>query len=908
MANEMSRFADHGANYAFNYGICLTRVLLLVTYGYTFRKPLKKRTIGILVALAILFVLGHLSFAPQQSSSVKPKHNASITSVAVSADLAEWCLSVFLAANLVYYLHRWPINVSIYALIFCPLTALLSIINGQHHRHVLPQISPSTAPYFWVLFACSMLPMHHSWGSLGDLRSPLEDVLVFVQAGRQAVRERRNPPDGIGIGTGALEGFALPDALEGIDDTESSRSERRQAFSEWSTGITYNHLTDDKIRILQVVADDLTSPDELRFTLTDRPLSEIEGEYAAVSYYWGKHTQERKSIYINGRKAFVTARLYDTLLEVRHVWKKPFWVDALCINQGDLAERSAQVLRMKAIYGRAKEVLACIGTEDDDDHCPLMMNFLSGISMDLPENIEFPAYGKASFDDLKALVRRPYWRRVWIIQEIAAGRKVSLLAGGEHVPLDKLSYLLAHVDKQPPPEAEWPQFNQDLHLVRQILEIRTRRINDKPLRLLQILAKTQRSLSTIPHDKVFGLLSLTTDGPDFIAEPDYKLSETDVCKRMTRSFIESRQNLDIILAGSQHSEDSPLPSWCPDYLRIASTSLAHDDNMFVKYLSREDKCYRLGKQGVIWETTGGRNGERGVHVDFRDDELWLRGLRIGTIAGLGATGRQSTAADAEEHRFVLSKQDTNLVKTKPSKGGHANTHARRPSSDPSTAKRGYSTYDGLCRMLLVHDSHYVEFTKSPIVLGMLYNIGYLAYAAFGGSKADMVLNWLKKNRNFLVHGKTLRDRAFYSWDRVGHNYFAGFFKLNAKTMTVWHYRHITESVSRIIAQNLRLMSTSGGEVGWVHPRAKLDDEIFLFQGCSLPVVLRPLGNEPRMASTQRLPTPTSAMKHRPSDSTVSTLVPPPRYRVVGHAIVDGYMDGDRWSKTNDSELTDITVV
>ncbi|EXJ82571.1 hypothetical protein A1O3_06384 [Capronia epimyces CBS 606.96] len=755
-------------------------------------------------------------------------------------------------------------------------------------------MSPSISPYFWALLGCSMLPVYRSWGGYGDLRPHLIDILVFVQAGSQAVRERRNLSEQTGIDAATI--VPPPPSVQSSEDTESVDLEQREAFSEWSTGIVYNHLTDDKIRILQVVPDVSAGTEELHFTLIDRPLSDLEGQYIAVSYYWGKHTRERKCIYINGHKAFVTRRLYDTLLEVCHHCNMPFWVDALGINQSDLAERSAQVLRMKAIYGRAKEVVACLGTEDDDEHCSQMMGFLNSISMDGQEQVEFPAYGKASFDDLKALVRRPYWRRVWIIQEIAAARKVSLLACGQRVPLEKLSHLLAHVDKQPPHQTEWPEFNRDLQLVRQILEIRARRINNKPLQLLQILANTQRSLSTIPHDKVFGLLSLTTDGPDFVAEPDYKIPETEVCMRMTRSFIESRQNLDIILAGSRNPEDSPLPSWCPDYLRIANTPLAVDDNSFVKYLSGEDKCHRLGKEGIMWETTGGRNGERRVNVEFRDSELGLRGLRIGKISGLGATGHQSTAS---AQPFILTKQDTSLTKTRPS----LPNHAQRPSSE---VKRGYSTYDGLCRMLLIYDSHYAEFTKSPIVLGMLYNIGYLAYAAVGGTKADIVWNWLKKNRNLFIHGKSLRDRAFYSWDRVSHNFLAGFFKLNAKTMTVWHYRHITESVARIITQNLSLMSTFEGEVGWVEPCALPDDEIFLFQGCSLCVVLRPLSKDPRMASAQKLstPTPSSSTRHRPSDS----VVPPPMYRIIGHAIVDGYMDGQRWASTDSHKLMDITVV
>jgi Heterokaryon incompatibility protein (HET) len=41
----------------------------------------------------------------------------------------------------------------------------------------------------------------------------------------------------------------------------------------------------------------------------------------------------------------------------------PFWIDAICIDQSSIAERSHQVSRMKEIYKTAKEVVAWLGPE-----------------------------------------------------------------------------------------------------------------------------------------------------------------------------------------------------------------------------------------------------------------------------------------------------------------------------------------------------------------------------------------------------------------------------------------------------------------------------------------------------------------------------------------------------------------
>jgi hypothetical protein len=41
------------------------------------------------------------------------------------------------------------------------------------------------------------------------------------------------------------------------------------------------------------------------------------------------------------------------------------WIDAICINQADLAERAVQVLHMRAIYHLAERVVAWLGEETE---------------------------------------------------------------------------------------------------------------------------------------------------------------------------------------------------------------------------------------------------------------------------------------------------------------------------------------------------------------------------------------------------------------------------------------------------------------------------------------------------------------------------------------------------------------
>lgn len=96
--------------------------------------------------------------------------------------------------------------------------------------------------------------------------------------------------------------------------------------------------------------------------------------FTALSYMWGDpHITE--NITLNDRNFAVTTNLAAALGYVHHHWatqlpsrdSKSFrlWVDAICINQQDVAERNAQVPLMCAIYSSAELVISWLGHSDD---------------------------------------------------------------------------------------------------------------------------------------------------------------------------------------------------------------------------------------------------------------------------------------------------------------------------------------------------------------------------------------------------------------------------------------------------------------------------------------------------------------------------------------------------------------
>jgi hypothetical protein len=88
--------------------------------------------------------------------------------------------------------------------------------------------------------------------------------------------------------------------------------------------------------------------------------------YDAISYAWEGQPKDQ-IIYVNGQKFLITKNAQDVIQQLR---PKPgefrfLWVDAICINQKDNAEKSSQVSIMVEIYKKAAQVNIWLGIGND---------------------------------------------------------------------------------------------------------------------------------------------------------------------------------------------------------------------------------------------------------------------------------------------------------------------------------------------------------------------------------------------------------------------------------------------------------------------------------------------------------------------------------------------------------------
>lgn len=156
----------------------------------------------------------------------------------------------------------------------------------------------------------------------------------------------------------------------------SDRPSREVRQVQGTTGLTYRPLAKNEIRLIRLTKGSLSSDYyELEVQHFDLPTAP---PYLALSYVWGD-PRKVETILVDDRKLDVTVNLYQALghiaklnlllrMGVMRVLQREYdslflWVDAICINQADLDEKSQQVPRMGAIYASAFTTLVWIGTE-----------------------------------------------------------------------------------------------------------------------------------------------------------------------------------------------------------------------------------------------------------------------------------------------------------------------------------------------------------------------------------------------------------------------------------------------------------------------------------------------------------------------------------------------------------------
>ena len=186
---------------------------------------------------------------------------------------------------------------------------------------------------------------------------------------------------------------------------------------------------------------------------------EVAPEYNAISYTW-RDPSDTTTISLNRMHVTVRGNCEYALRQAFwQVGSSYVWLDALCINQDDVDEKSKQVHQMGDIFENAVLVLACVGPDADDSE--FLMQYLTRHRrlFDVPSAFErtqrrmlrharpisAPAGLKlreffwkmrtplSSFSRIQnafiPFLGRPYFSRVWVLQEVFLSKRIIIYCG-----------------------------------------------------------------------------------------------------------------------------------------------------------------------------------------------------------------------------------------------------------------------------------------------------------------------------------------------------------------------------------------------------------------------------------------------------------------------------------------------
>jgi len=257
--------------------------------------------------------------------------------------------------------------------------------------------------------------------------------------------------------------------------------------------------------------------------------------YEALSYTWGPPGKSEVFIKIlshsEAYRIVIRPSLESALRQLRSTEHyKFFWVDALCINQPDTDEKSSQIPKMWEVYNGAFNVCVWLGAHADGSE--RAMDFVNEIvKLDNLEQLVQDTHNSEKWAALSSLMRRPWFSRRWIVQEIALAKTATLHCGESLVSwrdfADAISLFNSKSSEIRQLFRKSTVFNNPLDYLGDITELGATRlvhacdnifrksddgaIMEHMLSLEALMSSLSAFEATDPHDTVYAVLWLAHD-------------------------------------------------------------------------------------------------------------------------------------------------------------------------------------------------------------------------------------------------------------------------------------------------------------------------------------------------------------------------------------------------------------
>lgn len=616
----------------------------------------------------------------------------------------------------------------------------------------------------------------------------------------------------------------------------------------------------EEIRLLELQpAPDMSSA--LRFKIVH--ISLPQAKYKALSYVWGdplmrEHIEVEyecvdPSTGYSSTDVVVTTIGANLACALRYLREKDavltIWADAICIDQVDDDEKSAQIQKMKRIFEGAVEVLVWLGpAADDSDKAMDAIGEIGEELIGFDFSLSLPKYtllkrceevlrsriwddenptddqGKSlsSFlqkisghplDRLKralpvramgALWNRPWWSRVWVLQEFFVASEVSFACGARRVGgvpfcAGTVAYYWYH--------SHLTMLVQRWHY--EATEFERQVINITVPLLVHWMAgacgstnfKTNTDLFGViltahyrgrikasdPRDRIYGLLGLVTD--TISLKPNYRKSTKEVYTEAMVTFFNDLGLLPLSYC-EQRQRREEIPSWVIDWTARIGNPLTE----------------QLKQKNSEFGASGSSEPSFNCFIDGTNDAnliMTLCGAKVTSITHTSCSFYESRKGSVESCAKVYTKR-----------------FLQANGLDDETWKKFYKPYIVLKDWLTTLKDVLVKYINSPEdISAICFDIMTVEGRSHWIPDTDDVEEY-RIMISLLERGASVKALMKYPRGRIG---FSSFFQ-----------------ALELIAGYKRIFATSTGHFGYAPEATEEGDTLVIFFGVGVPFVLRPV--------------------------------------------------------------------
>lgn len=365
-------------------------------------------------------------------------------------------------------------------------------------------------------------------------------------------------------------------------------------------------------------------------------------EYETVSYTWSSEDGDNSA-----SEPVYVGKYWDVVFQTRNVqsmldYLRPYygrraiWIDTICINQSDTAERNSQVSSMGNIYRECMRTIVWLG-RDLVERSPA--SYRRRRPLEQFHQPSQPPSSGAHDNNLEMLLKRRYFQRVWVIQEL-------VLAPSSLIPLGDTDYLATY--RTPAQLLETLSHDTWEDLPCSWIQSMHQTSNLEPLSLADFLKQIDASgvKASDPRDEVFGVLGLLqySSTPSANLSPDYSLSNAATLIGTAAHLLLDLKHVEILEQAAGSTATPPLPSWVPNQkiewvqkLEVLKSDNAHltaiiniDDSRlslktpYLSIISSKSPRLRVSKQrelGVadIWADPSGFFSSSNFHHSWKHE-------------------------------------------------------------------------------------------------------------------------------------------------------------------------------------------------------------------------------------------------------------------------------------------------